>query len=284
MPSFSQLVKKHDYLICIDSEGCAIDTMKCEHFHCYGPCMVMEWELEQWRVEILERWNEINLFQMTRGIDRFKALALALTEVDEKYTPIPGVQNMKAWADNLEELSDDAFLAAIATTPDLEGKECLKKAMAWSDAVDENILLMPEDLKQPFRGVRRAMSASRAVADLVVLGENRDRLALDWDPLSIQAYVDTFATREQGGLKALVNRALKLGYEKDHILLIGDTPGDLEFAERTGICFYPILVGHEAESWHEFVERGLDWLKSGDYDAYQFEKKSLFLKNLGGCD
>ena len=35
-----------DYLICIDSDGCAMDTMDIKHYRCFGPCMVAEWSLE----------------------------------------------------------------------------------------------------------------------------------------------------------------------------------------------------------------------------------------------
>ena len=74
MSIFDTFEKKHDYLVCVDSDGCVMDTMNCKHFHCFGPCMVDEWELDAWREEILDRWNVINLFSMTRGINRFKGL------------------------------------------------------------------------------------------------------------------------------------------------------------------------------------------------------------------
>ena len=83
MSVFDTFTKKHDYLVCVDSDGCAMDTMDCKHFHCFGPCMVAEWELEEWREPILFRWNEVNLYQMTRGINRFKALALCLKEISK---------------------------------------------------------------------------------------------------------------------------------------------------------------------------------------------------------
>ena len=62
MSIFDSFVKKHDYLVCVDSDGCVMDTMNCKHFHCFGPCMVTEWGLEAWKDEILDRWNVINLF------------------------------------------------------------------------------------------------------------------------------------------------------------------------------------------------------------------------------
>ena len=78
-------VKKKEYLLCVDSDGCAMDTMDIKHFKCFGPCMVEEWGLEEWKEEILNRWNEINLYTMTRGINRFKGLAMALNEINDKF-------------------------------------------------------------------------------------------------------------------------------------------------------------------------------------------------------
>ena len=86
--------KQKDYLICVDSDGCAMDTMDIKHFRCFGPCMVEEWGLEQWSEPILNRWNAINLYSGTRGINRFKGLAMALTEIDKVYRPIEGVAEL----------------------------------------------------------------------------------------------------------------------------------------------------------------------------------------------
>ena len=95
MSIFDTFERKHDYLVCVDSDGCVMDTMNCKHFNCFGPCMVDEWELGQWREEILARWNVINLFSMTRGINRFKGLAVALGEIHERYMPIPGIRALQ---------------------------------------------------------------------------------------------------------------------------------------------------------------------------------------------
>ena len=82
MKTLSEFVRKQDYLICVDSDGCAMDTMDIKHINCFGPCMIDEWGLGQWREKILDRWNDINLYSMTRGINRFLALAMTLEEVD----------------------------------------------------------------------------------------------------------------------------------------------------------------------------------------------------------
>jgi hypothetical protein len=73
--------KKNKFLVCVDSDGCAIDSMDIKHINCFGPCMVDEWELDEHRQPILDRWNDINLYTLTRGINRFKGLIMALKEI-----------------------------------------------------------------------------------------------------------------------------------------------------------------------------------------------------------
>ena len=101
--------KKKDFLICIDSDGCAMDTMDIKHFRCFGPCMVEEWGLEDQEEKLLFRWNQINLYSMTRGINRFKALALMLKEINDSGTPIEDVDVLVKWADEADELSNSAI-------------------------------------------------------------------------------------------------------------------------------------------------------------------------------
>ena len=106
---FSKYRKKKDFLVCVDSDGCAMDTMDSKHIRCFGPCMVRQWGLEQWQEEILARWNEINLYTMTRGIHRFKGLSLALQEIDRKYCRIDDLSTLVNWVEGAKELSNAAL-------------------------------------------------------------------------------------------------------------------------------------------------------------------------------
>ena len=74
--------KQKEYLICVDSDGCAMDTMDSKHITCFGPCLIPVWGLSPWEQKIRRRWDEINLYTMTRGINRFKGLAMILAEID----------------------------------------------------------------------------------------------------------------------------------------------------------------------------------------------------------
>ena len=137
MKTLDQYTKQKDFLICVDSDGCAMDTMDVKHYTCFGPCMVDEWALDAWRESILQRWNEINLYTMTRGINRFKGLAMALKEIHAQYMPIEDLDTLLCWAENSPELSNDALQKAIDANP---SSVSLKKALNWSKAVNENLL------------------------------------------------------------------------------------------------------------------------------------------------
>ena len=144
MMTLQEFKKKKDFLICVDSDGCAMDTMDIKHFQCFGPCMVEEWGLEQWSEPILKRWNEINLYTMTRGINRYKGLIKALREIDGQYTPIDGLDELEQWVETSPALSNDALQKAI----DAGGGEVLKKALSWSIKVNKGINALKSEAKR----------------------------------------------------------------------------------------------------------------------------------------
>ena len=168
--------KQKDFLVCVDSDGCAMDTMDVKHIRCFGPCMVAEWGLEEWKEEILARWNEINLYTMTRGINRFRGLAKALREIDEKYTKIDDLDTLTQWAADSPELSNDAVKRAIAEKPD---SVILPKALSWSLAVNASINALPESEKLPFQGVKEALSYAQQHADVAIVSSANLGAVLD---------------------------------------------------------------------------------------------------------
>ena len=283
MSVFDQFERKHDYLVCVDSDGCAMDTMNSKHMHCFGPCMVTEWALEPWEEQILRRWNDINLFQMTRGINRFKALAIALGEISDKYTPILGVDALRDWVAHAPALSNDGIAEAIDQTEDEDGKLCLRKALNWSIAVNETITRLPEDLKQPFRGAKAALMAAASFADVVVVSSaNRDAVEEEWGKYGLEEHVSLLLSQDCGSESHCISRMLEFGYEKDHVLMVGDAPGDCDAAEKNGVWYYPILVNHEKASWDEAIATAFGKLQAGEYAEYEVLKKKEFLANLGG--
>lgn len=279
--SLSTYQKKKDFLVCVDSDGCAMDTMDVKHIKAFGPCMVTEWGLEQWQEEILTRWNEINLYTMTRGINRFKGLAKALQEIDEKYTKIEDLDTLADWAANSPELSNDAVKRAIEQNP---RSVILKKALSWSLAVNNSINALPESEKLPFAGVKEALAYAHQYADVAIVSSANLGAVLDeWKLYGLLEHTDIVLAQDAGSKAFCIGELLKKGYAPDHVLMCGDAPGDQDAARKNGVFYYPILVKHEKESWAEFLEVGLKHLLEGTYGGeYQEKKAAAFLNNLGG--
>ena len=276
---YDSFERKHDYLVCVDSDGCAMDTMDIKHFRCFGPCMVAEWGLEQWKDEILERWNVINLYSMTRGINRFKGLAQALGEINEKYTPIEDISVLQAWVVSGAAPSNPACKKAYEET----GSIIMKKALAWSEAVNANIRLLPEEVKKPFEGAKEGLAAAHEVADVAIVSSaNRDAVMEEWTKWKLLDSVDIVLAQDCGSKAECIAEMLKFGYAQDHVLMVGDAPGDRDAATKNGVYYYPIQVRKEKASWDEFVATGLGKLTSGEYADYETVKIREFLENLGG--
>ena len=283
MSIFDSFVRKHDYLVCVDSDGCVMDTMNCKHFNCFGPCMVTEWGLEAWKDEILTRWNEINLFSMTRGINRFKGLAIALGEINEKYTKIVGVEALQHWAETAPALSNDGAAKAAAEATDPDAKTVLLKALAWSKAVNASIVELDEALKVPYDGAKEGLAAAHAFADVAMVSSaNRDAVEEEWGKFGLLNHTDIVLAQDVGSKAACIKEILKFGYDPQKVVMVGDAPGDCDAAEKNGVYYYPILVNHEKASWDEAIAVAFDKLQSGEYAAYGAEKKQEFLRNLGG--
>ena len=282
MSIFDNFQRKHDFLVCVDSDGCVMDTMNCKHFHCFGPCMVTQWGLEQWKDAILERWNVINLFSMTRGINRFKGLAMALGEIHSRYTPIVGIEALQHWADTAPALSNDGVAKAASDATDAEAKLIFEKALAWSKAVNAAIVQLDESLKVPYDGAKEGLAAAHRFADVAMVSSaNRDAVEEEWGKFGLLEHTDIVLAQDVGSKAACITRMLEFGYDKDKVIMIGDAPGDSDAAEKNGVHYYPILVNHEKESWEEAIAQAFPKLQEGQYDAYGTQKKEEFLKNLG---
>ena len=68
-------------------------------------------------------------------------------------------------------------------------------------------------------------------------------------------------------------------YEPDHILMIGDAPGDMRAGHDNHALFYPINPGHEEESWQRFFEEAVYRFLNGEYEGeYEAQLVAEFQK------
>lgn len=275
---FNEFKKTKEYLICVDSDGCAMDTMNIKHIKCFGPCMVEEWKLEQWEEAILARWNEINLYTMTRGINRFLGLLKALQEIDKRYMAIEGLYDLREWAEHTPELSNHSLKEEIEKTQ----SPMLEKALKWSEAVNVRIQMLDEKEKKPFQGVKEALSHAHRFADIAIVSSaNLTAVMEEWDIHGLLEHTDIVLAQDAGSKAYCIQELIKKGYDKERVLMTGDAAGDYQAAQSNGVFYYPVLVRHETESWIEFKETAVTRLTNGSYGGtYQKEKIDTFIDNL----
>lgn len=276
--NLNQFEKKKDWLICIDSDGCAMDTMDLKHIRCFGPCMVEEWGLSEWKAPILERWNEINLYAASRGINRFRGLVKMLKEVNISYCPISGLETLENWVENTEELSNQSLERALSE----KESHCLKKALSWSRKVNESIEALPGEDKKVFAGVKEALSFAKEATDLVIVSSaNPEAVKEEWQENGLLMYVDLLLAQDTGSKAYCIQKLLEKGYDRSHVLMTGDAMGDYDAAKKNEVFFYPILVRQEKESWEEFKTTAVPKLLQESYSGeYQERKIKEFIGNF----
>lgn len=269
--------KQHDFLVCIDSDGCAMDTMNVKHFKCFGPEWIKQYGLEAVEEEGLAYWNDINLFTKRRGINRFKGLAMGLLWAREKGYEIEGLDEFVTWTEEAKELSNPALIAYCQK----KYNPCMENALLWSIHVNRSITELPKDDK-PFENVKDTMDMMCQKADLTAVSSaNGEAVETEWTKHGLKEDCRVLLSQEAGSKAYCINKLLELGYDKKKTLMVGDAPGDRDSAFKNGVWFFPIIVNKEGESWKRLKEEAFSKLVDGTFDqAYQDELLDAFEKAL----
>jgi phosphoglycolate phosphatase-like HAD superfamily hydrolase len=270
--------KSKNYLICVDSDGCVMNTMDIKHINCFGPCLIEEWALQPWQKAIIDRWNKINLYNITRGINRFKGLSLILSEINERYKPIEGVKVFAEWVNESPTLSEEGIIKAIEDGKD---EDIFKKALSWSKQVNRKVAKLREEDKLPFPLAKEALQLSSSFADIAMVSSaNRQSVIDEWASNGLIDYVDVILTQNDGSKADCIGKLINKGYEKERVIMCGDAVNDLNAAKANLIFFYPIIAGEESKSWQEFIDNGLARLIDGSYKKYEEQMIIKFYNNL----
>lgn len=258
---FEQYEKSKDFLVCVDSDGCAMDTMEIKHRKCFAPEMIKTWGLYEKEDYILNLWYDLNLYTRTRGINRFKGLAETFKIISKEGIEIKDLESIINWVETTNELSNNSLKREIEKT-DSEG---LKMALAWSLAVNESIENLPQD-DEPFEGVKVGLEGISKLADIsVVSSANGEALDNEWNRHDLVKYLKALLGQEAGTKQHCIAELKKKGYDADKILMVGDAPGDLQAAQNNGVFFYPILVNKEGFSWDRLLNEAVPKLIKGEF-------------------
>lgn len=263
---FTKYEKVNEFLVCVDSDGCAMDTMEIKHRKCFAPEMIKTWNLQENEEYILNLWFDLNLYTQTRGINRFKGLAETFKIIREKGIEIEDLDSLLNWVDTTNELSNRSLKNEIEKTD----SKSLKMALEWSLNVNEAIENLPKG-DEPFENVKEGLEELSKKVDIsVVSSANGEALNDEWSRNDLVKYLRALLGQEAGTKQHCIAELKKKGYDADKILMVGDAPGDLQAAKNNGVRFYPILVNKEGFSWERLVGETVPKLMNGEFDeTYQ---------------
>jgi beta-phosphoglucomutase-like phosphatase (HAD superfamily) len=275
------LTPQHDYLVGIDSDGCAFDTMELKHKECFIPNTINYYELQGVSKYAREAAEFVNLYSKSRGINRFPALIETLDwlrrrpEVKARGYTIRLPQGLVAWMQRETKLGNPALQRAVEETGDPD----LQQALRWSVAVNQAVEQMVRGVP-PFPFVRQSLQKLAPRADLLVVSATpNEALTREWAEHDLTQYVAAICGQEVGTKKETL--AVARQYPPDHVLMIGDAPGDYSAARANGALFFPINPGAEEASWQRFFEEGIDRFLSGTFAGeYQRELLAAFERCL----
>ena len=150
----------------------------------------------------------------------------------------------------------------------------LSQALRWSKAVNETVSKIVRGVP-PFPFVRESLEKIFNTVDAIVVSATPcEALKREWDEHDIAKYVRVIAGQEMGTKKEHLALAAVDNYKPDHILMIGDAPGDMKAARANNALFYPINPGDEDISWERFYNEAFDKFIKGTY-AGTYEKSLI---------
>jgi len=272
---------QHEYLVCIDSDGCVFDTMGIKQRECFCPWMIAYFGLQPVAQAARECKEFADLFSNTRGANRHITIKRILTEllpshplVKKRGFKVPQFPHYFAWVDDPGNiLSNDGLRRAIEEAGSEEAREELEHVLEWSERVNWAIAEIVRGIP-PFPYVRESLEALSGKADVVVVSQTPlEALEREWAEHGIDGYAALICGQEMG-TKSEHIAATSRHYPKGQVLMIGDAPGDLAAARDNKVLFYPVIPGEEEASWEFFYREALARFFAGDY-AGPYEERLI---------
>jgi len=265
---------KHDYLVGIDSDGCAFDTMELKHKECFIPNHIKHWKLQGVSKYAREAAEFVNLYSKSRGVNRFPAMVEVLEwlqkrpEVKARGVKIEIPQSLLDWIERETKLGNPALKKAVEET----GDPGLRRTLEWSEAINRSVADMVEGVP-PFPYVRECLEKLAGKADaMVVSATPQEALRREWAEHDLARYVVGIFGQESGTKAEHLAVAAK--YPAGHTLMVGDAPGDHKAAVANHALFFPINPGDEEASWRRLYEEGLDRFLAGTF-AGEYQQELL---------
>ena len=269
------------YLVCIDSDGCALDTMEIKHKECFCPAFINYFGLQPVSKYARESWEFFNLYSACRGMNRFLTLLKALDQlaqrpevVERGFVP-PAMTQLREYVAQGNPLNNAGLEAYLQQHPEAEE---IRLTLQWSLDVNRRVEELVHGVKA-FPYVRESLEEVSQYADIVIVSATQTRaLEREWEENGLLPLVKAVRGQEAGSKKQVIGE-FKADYASGHVIMVGDAPGDREAAEANGVAFYPICPEEESASWKVFAENMRSFME-GAYAQKQKEAVAYFQTRL----
>ncbi|MFH1616304.1 MAG: HAD hydrolase-like protein [Planctomycetota bacterium] len=269
------------FFVGIDSDGCVFDTMGIKQRECFCPWMIAYFGLQPVAYAARQCKEFADLFSKTRGANRHKTIVRILTELlpshpmtKKRSFKVPKFEHYCKWVDDPRSLLSNEGLNTAIQSANGEAKKELQHVLEWSRKVNESVAAIVKDIP-PFPYVRESLEKIFDKADVICCSATPgEALAREWEEHDIARYVQVIAGQEMGTKAQHLDIATKGKYAKNHVLMIGDAPGDMKAARSIGALFYPVNPGDEDKSWKRFHDEAFDKFIAGKY-AGDYETKLI---------
>lgn len=267
------MVKKK--VIFIDSDGTVMDSMTFKHLNCFGPAIIEIFHFDNYAKPILEKWNSINLYSLTRGINRFDGIGMLLEYVNDNFIKIDILEDYKKWLNIAKTKSNKALEEYI-----LNGHENLKPVLDWSNLTNQ-LINKYKDAVKPFTNASEAISLLAQHFKIIIISSANNKAVMhEWEKFKLLDYVDKVCTQEMGTKEDCIKQEMvELNY--DDAIMLGDAVGDLEAAKHNNISFYPIMPKEEDQAWEDFVNVYSKMFYNSTYKQVEETVISSFINKLG---
>jgi phosphoglycolate phosphatase-like HAD superfamily hydrolase len=262
-----KLEPRHEFLVAVDSDGCAFDSMEIKHKECFIPAIIKHWDLQPVSKYARSAAEFVNLYSTWRGINRFPALVRVFDllrewpDVLSRRVEIPVAQPLRDWIERETKLANPTLRRAVEAT----GDPVLRRALEWSEDVNSRVADMVRGVP-PFPFVRETLAKVADWADIIVCSATPgEALRREWTEHGLADFTRVIAGQEMGTKKEHLQLAISDRYDPGYVLMVGDAPGDRKAAEANHARFFPINPGAEERSWERFFERTADDFRRGSY-------------------
>jgi phosphoglycolate phosphatase-like HAD superfamily hydrolase len=256
---------KHEWLVGIDSDGCAFDTMELKQKECFTPNTIKYYGLQGVSKYAREACEFVNLYSKSRGINRFPALVEELQwtarrpEVLARGVRVRVPQALADWLHREPTPGNPTLERAVRATGDPD----LQHALEWSKAVNRAIADMVFGVP-PFPCVRECLEKLSGRADILVVSATpQEALQREWAEHDLTRYVAAICGQEIGTKQECLRTAKN--YPPGHTLMIGDAPGDYQAAVANHALYFPVNPGAEEASWRRLLDEGIDRFLAGTF-------------------